>query len=200
MGGTFDPVHLGHLVMAEDAREAFALDEVLWIPSNVSPHKQGRAIASAEHRLEMIERAIAGNPHFRASDIEMRRGGVSYTVDTLRLLREEYPGDEWFFIMGVDSLLELRTWKEIGNLLEVCRFVTVARPGHGHEGILPESLGLPLPAARQLLKDMLRGHFIDISSTEVRQRVRSGKSIRYLVPAAVADYIHERHLYTEERP
>lgn len=200
-GGTFNPVHLGHLVMAQDAQESFALDEVLWMPAGQPPHKLGAETVSGEHRLAMIERALQDHPTFRISDLELRRGGVSFTVDTMRQLQMEQPGVDWHFIIGADTLLELSTWREIGALLGLCRFVTIARPGAGLDRQQPERLGLPLDAARRLLEDVVTGHLIGISSSEIRQRIRQGKSIRYLVPPGVADYIARRNLYqSEESP
>ena len=196
-GGTFNPIHYGHLVMAEDAREAFALDEVLWVPAGVPPHKRDAEIASPEHRLAMLERAVEGHPAFRVSDIELRRPGVSFTVDTMRQLQQEMPGRDWHFIIGADTLLELHTWKDLSALLGLCRFIPVARPGVALD-VRPESLGLPVPVAKRLLDDRVAGHLIGVTSTEVRQRSRTGRSIRYLVPPAVAAYIADRHLYQPE--
>ena len=196
-GGTFNPIHYGHLMMAEDAREAFALDEVIWVPAGLPPHKRDADLVSSEHRYALIERAIEGHPAFRISDIEMRRPGPSYTVDTLRQLQQDLPGRDWHFIIGADTLLELHAWKDIASLLGLCRFIPVARPGTSRE-IRAEDLSLPAPAARQLVNDLVAGHLVGISSTEIRQRVRTGRSIRYLVPPAVAAYIAERHLYQPE--
>lgn len=200
-GGTFNPVHLGHLIMAQDALDAFALDEILWMPSFIPPHKRHADIAPPEHRLAMLERAVAGHPAFRVSDLEIRRAGVSFTVDTMRLLQSERPGEDWHFIIGADTLLELHTWKDIDTLLNLCRFVTVARPGFAVDRSAPALLRLPPAAAAKMAGDAITGHVIGISSTEVRQRVRTGQSIRFLVPSAVEAYIGDRKLYqTEEYP
>lgn len=198
LGGTFNPVHLGHLVMAQDALEAFSLDQVLWVPSCIPPHKREGEVAPPEQRLAMLERALGDHPAFQVSDIEIRRAGVSFTVDTLRQLQVERPGHEWFFIIGADTLLELHTWKEIGTLLTLCRFITVARPGAALDRGAPDALRLPRAAAQRLLDDVVTGHLIGFSATEVRQRVRAGRSIRYLVPAPVAAYIADRRLYQPE--
>jgi nicotinate-nucleotide adenylyltransferase len=200
-GGTFDPVHIGHLIMAQDALDAFALDQVLWVPSSISPHKRHAEVATPEHRLAMLGKAVAGHPAFAVSDLEVRRAGVSFTVDTMRQLQLERPGERWHFIIGSDTLQELHTWKDVEVLLGLCRFVTVVRPGAALDRSNPQALRLPDAASRRVLDDVVTGHLIGVASTEIRQRVRNGQSIRYLVPAAVEAYIAEHTLYkTEDDP
>lgn len=196
-GGSFDPIHAGHLMAAEAAREKLRLDRMLFMPAKDPPHKQGRLAASAEHRLRMVSLAIEGNPHFRVSDIEIRRSGTSYTVLTLQDLRREFGEDsEFFFVIGSDTIPELPSWREIRTLAKLTRFVTVCRPGVtlAPTPALVEALG---EAHAGLLVDgMLRAPVADISSTEIRGRIAAGRSIRYLVPEGVQDYIQKHHLYS----
>jgi nicotinate-nucleotide adenylyltransferase len=187
-GGTFNPIHIGHLIVAQDALDALKLDRVLFIPSATPPHKTPEALAPAEDRLRMIKAAIAGNKRFAVSDIEINRGGPSYSIDTLRTLRKRQPSSEWFFIIGADSLVELHKWKDIDELAKLCAFAVVGRP---RVRIARTKLRLPKSVSWR----QVDSHLIDISSTEIRQRARTGQSIRYLVPDAVVAYIHNRSLY-----
>lgn len=194
LGGTFDPVHLGHLAIAEEARVCVPLDVVLLMPARVQPLRQQERISNPEHRAAMLERAILGNPAFALSRIEYERPGPSYTVDTLALLRERYPrNSEFFFILGVDALAEFPHWKDPERLLTLCRIVAFRRPGHDQD---PRNLFLQIPLLRERLI-LLEGPRLDISGTELRRRVRQGLPIRYLVPDAVAEYIHSHRLYVE---
>lgn len=196
LGGTFNPPHLGHLIMAQDALEHFGLEQVRFIPAYRPPHKDGQPVVSGAHRLAMLQLALAGEPRFTTSAIELDRGGISYTIDTLQAFRQQQPDVDWYFIIGGDSLLELHTWRHIGQLLELCRFVTLVRPGF--EAALREAdLHLPAPWPARLRADMLRGHAVEIASRDIRARKAGGKSIRYLVPEAVARYIQEQRLYEE---
>ncbi len=182
LGGTFDPIHLGHLAAASEVCAELGLDQVLLAPAYSQPFKLGFDTAPAEHRLAMCELAAADDERFAVSPVDIERGGVTYTVDTLADLREQRPDAELFFISGADALARLGEWKEPERLLELATFVGVTRPGHSldHEGsphILVEVPGLA------------------ISSTDVRRRVRAGRPIRYLVPRSVADYIAANGLY-----
>ena len=193
MGGTFDPVHLAHLHIAEESRQAFSLDEVLFIPAAQPPHKQGRKIASAKQRIKMVELAIAGNPAFTLNLLEMRRQGPSYSWLTVQELHECLGAEaELYFITGSDSINDLPTWNHAKDLVAACHFIGAARP--------------EVPLDEQLLLDFfgqkLRQHIhelqiprMEISSTLIRQRIAAGKSIRYLVPEKVADYIEKEGLY-----
>lgn len=194
-GGSFNPVHLGHLVVAQDAMELFELSRVLFIPCARPPHKPATELASAEHRLAMLEAALEGDWRFEACDIELRRGGTSWSIETARELRRLYPSAELVFIIGADSLPELHLWREVDALLALCRFVTVVRPGTDLEALNRLDLNLPPPWSRRLLEQVRVGHQIGISSTDVRCRVAEGLSIRYLVHPAVEMYIAEHHLY-----
>ncbi len=195
LGGTFNPVHIGHLVLAQCAMETFDLSKTLLIPSAVPPHKGDHALASADHRIAMLERAVEDNLRFEVSDVEIRRGGTSYTLDTVREIRRENPASELVFIIGADSLLELHSWYRIEEVLQLCRVVTMARPGYPLGAVSESDLNLPSPWSKRLLGDIATGCMIDISSSMIRYRVAEGMSIRYLVPMPVDMYIAEHGLY-----
>jgi len=186
MGGTFDPIHLGHLRAAENAREGLGLDEVRFLPTQVPPHRAAPA-SSARDRYAMVALATALNPHFVADDLELRREGPSYTVDTIARLQGERPGDAVVLIVGSDTFPELPTWKDHDRLLQMCTVAVVMRPEDGREeGARGE------PPAEDLL---VPGPGLAVSATDIRRRVKEGLSIRYLVPETVADYIAKRGLY-----
>ena len=193
LGGTFNPVHLGHLLVAQDAQEQLRLDYVKFIPSATPPHKVVDALASARDRMHMIKLAIGGHDGFEADDIEIERGATSYSVDTLTELRRRDPRATFYFIIGADSLRELHLWREVERLVTLCTFVTVPRPGFEPKPVVDRRLDAA--TRRRLRQHMLRGHACDIASREIRSRVASGRSIRYLVPDAVYEYIRRRRLY-----
>jgi nicotinate-nucleotide adenylyltransferase len=181
-GGTFDPIHLGHLRAAENAREALGLDQVAFVPAARSPFKDD-PVSSARDRYAMVALATASHEAFQPSDRELERGVPSYTVDTVRELRGERPADELFLIVGSDSVGELPGWRESARIFEECTVVAVARPG-----------GAPhADAAAEVV--WVDGPGLAVSATDVRRRVRDGRSVRFLVPDAVADYITKRGLY-----
>ncbi len=193
LGGSFNPPHLGHLMMAADALELRRLDRVLFVPAATPPHKSRHdGMAAAEHRLAMTRLAIADEPRFEICDDEIRRGGISYTVETLRRLRAARPGDEFFLIIGGDTLRELPTWREIDAILGMCGVITIARPGFNKVMMQP---ALPPPWPEKLLAGVVTGHPMDISSTDIRARISRGQTIRNLVPEAVAGYIAAQKLY-----
>lgn len=194
-GGTFNPVHRGHLLVAQDAVEAFDLARVLFVPCERPPHKEAGALVSAAHRVAMLEAALEGNERFEVCDLEIRRGGTTYSIDTVRELKKLQSDTEWVFIIGADTLLELHQWKEIDALLELCRFVTLARPGFDLKNARAETLKLKPPWPARLLQDVARGHQMEIASSDIRHRVAEGMSIKYLVPYAVEMYIAEHALY-----
>ncbi len=193
LGGTFNPIHLGHLLIAQDAMEQLGLARVKFIPSATPPHKTVDKLASERDRLRMITLAIRGNAGFEVDDIEIRRGGKSYSVDTLTELRRREPRANFYFIIGSDSLRELHLWREAQRLVTLCTFVTVPRPGFDPKPVIDRRLDAA--TRRRLRQHVLRGHACDVASRDIRSRVASGRSIRYLVPNAVHAYIRRRRLY-----
>jgi nicotinate-nucleotide adenylyltransferase len=183
-GGSFDPVHLAHLVLAEQCREQGRLDRVLFVPAFRPPHKPDRQLARFDHRLEMLQLAVAGHPQFQVSAIENGRD-PSYTVDTLRQLHREQPGDEFLLLIGSDSLKWLPSWHQPEQLAELATLLVMARPD------ATADTPVPPPFRAQWAHAPLLG----LSSTDLRQRVREGRSIRYLVPRAVECYVEQHRLY-----
>lgn len=196
LGGTFNPIHIGHLVLAQDALERFELTTVLFIPCAAPPHKTNAQVVSGQHRMAMIEAAIEWNPSFEACALELERKGVSYAIDTVTELRSLHPGADLFFLIGLDMLVDLHKWRRIAELLPLCRFISFGRPGYECP---PRAADLQLdPAwAERLLQDVVPGRHLDISSTDIRYRVAEGLSIKYLVPAEVEMYISEHGLYRQ---
>lgn len=188
-------MHLGHLVMAQDAMESCELNKVLFVPCAKPPHKEVSVVASPHHRLAMLKAAIEGSVRFEVCDIELLRGGTSYTVDTVDALAEKYCGAELVFIIGSDSLFELHAWKNIYSLLESCRVVTVARPGFDPASISRPDIKLKDPWPDRLLNDVINVHQMNIASSDIRHRIAEGFSVSYLVPQAVEMYIAEHRLY-----
>jgi nicotinate-nucleotide adenylyltransferase len=185
LGGTFNPIHLGHLLIAQDALEQADLERVLFIPSAAPPHKPLAGNVSAAHRLRMVKLAIANDARFAVDDLEIRRGGKSYSVVTLTELLRRQPKVEFYFIIGADSLSELHLWKDVRQLVKFCRFIAVTRPSY-------QPTPARLPGLRYRLLDT---HPCDIASRDVRARVARGESIQYLVPDAVVRYIERHKLY-----
>jgi nicotinate-nucleotide adenylyltransferase len=184
LGGSFDPIHFGHLRAAENAREALDLDLVLFVPAALPPHKAARDLAPAEDRLAMVRLAVASNGAFSPSELELRREGPSYTVDTVEALAQERPGDELFLVVGSDTLPEMGTWREPQRLFALCTVAVAPRPGTA-------AASAPAGARTRIVE----GPELPVSATFVRERARAGRSVRYLVPDPVADYIEERRLY-----
>jgi nicotinate-nucleotide adenylyltransferase len=187
MGGTFDPIHHGHLVAAEEARYALGLERVLFIPAGQPWQKERGVVTPGAQRFEMTKLATDDNPSFEVSRVELDREGPTYTIDTLRAMRGLRPGDDLYFITGADAISQILTWKRPEDALELATFVAVTRPGHEMDDL--RSLGaedrivvLEIPA-------------LAISSTDIRRRVAEGRPIRYLVPDAVARYIADQRLY-----
>lgn len=195
MGGTFDPIHVGHLVAAEEARVRFALDRVMFVPCGEPPHKKDYRVTDREHRYAMTVSATSTNPAFEVSRIEIDRPGPSYTVDTLRELREADPQSSSYFITGADGILAVLTWRDPRELVQFCEFIAVTRPGYDL-GELEQALGPQLMQHVHLLS--IPG--IDISSTEIRRRVAAGLPVKYLTPLEVEAYIIEQGLYRDDRP
>jgi nicotinate-nucleotide adenylyltransferase len=193
MGGTFDPIHYGHLTAAECARFEFNLDKVLFIPSARPPHKELDLVSDCNDRYTMVRSAIADNPGFEISSLEIQRKGLSYTVDTIDYYLHKYPVTKIYFILGLDALLLINTWKEVERLVELCQFVAVTRPGYQ---IDPNDRYLKvLPEALRINLHLMEMPGNTISSSDIRQRVLTGKPIRYLVPSVVEEYIYCRGLY-----
>lgn len=187
-GGTFDPVHLGHLRAAENAREALGLDRVALVPSATPPHR-ARPASSADDRLAMARLAAATHPCFEAWDLELRRPGPSYTVDTVCAVLTERPGDDLVLLVGADTWPEMATWRDPERLFSLVEVGVAERPGAPLPPLAP-----PFPSARGVR--LVDGPSLPISATAIRARVAEGRSIRYLVPDAVADYVATRGLYS----
>jgi nicotinate-nucleotide adenylyltransferase len=194
-GGSFNPVHIGHLITAQDALEFLDLSKVLFVPCNQPPHKDPGQFASAAHRVAMLEKAVADNPRFEICDLEIKRGGTNYSIDTIKQLKKSYPADELYFIIGSDTLPELHQWHEINELLQLCRFVTFSRPGFETKSLGKKSLKLGAAAAHALLKNVVTMHRNAIASSDIRHRVAEDMLISYLVPPAVEKHIIEHNLY-----
>ena len=193
LGGTFDPIHNGHLVVAEEVRDQLKLSEVLFVPAGQPWLKPDSPIAAAEHRVQMVRLALAGKPYFKLSTLEIERGGPSYTVDTIAELQAQLGiGDELFFILGWDSLVELPQWKEPARLVKMCRLVAVPRPGYSVPDLKALEAAIPGLSQQVIVLDKPE---IDISASAIRSRVARGLSIRHLVPEAVDRYIHQHGLY-----
>lgn len=197
-GGTFDPVHYGHLLLAETCREQCRLDHVLFLPASIPPHKQQGRLTPADRRVEMLRLAIIGHEAFSVSELEIRRGGVTYTVDTLTALREQQPRDELFFLMGADSLRDLPTWREAARICSLAVPVVVRR-GDTPEPDFGGLAGL-VPAERllEIRRHQVQMPLVDFSSTAIRRAVAADQSIRYQTPRAVEMYIRTQGLYRTE--
>ena len=194
MGGTFDPIHVGHLMIAESVREALSLDEVLFIPSNNPPHKNKTDISENALRLEMVRLATADNPYFTAADIEIKREGKTYSLDTLTLLAEQYGSEtELVFIIGADTVWELENWYKFKEVFKLCTFAAVSRPGYGKARLKKRIEYLKAEYNAQI--NLVNAPVIEISSTDIRKKVAAGESIMYLVPDSVGNYIAENKLY-----
>jgi nicotinate-nucleotide adenylyltransferase len=188
MGGTFDPIHLGHLIAADRAKESVGLDEVWFMPTYLPPHKSQAPLATADQRLEMVHLATSEYHDFQANDLEIKKGGLSYTVETVKVLHELHPNITFFWIIGADMIASLTKWHCIDELVEDVTFIGLKRPGFAYhfedlpENILKKVKLVPMP-------------LIDISSTEIRKRLMTGESNRFFVPHSVLSYIKENGLY-----
>ncbi len=211
LGGTFNPIHYAHLAAAEEVRSRLELDRILFVPSYLPPHKLEEDVPSAVQRLEMVKLAIADNPSFEPSDIEINRGGKSYTIDTIEALQETNPDVELYFIIGLDSFLDIQTWHDWKKLLTLCCFVVLSRPGYRFIDLVKIDF---MKHAEKELASLDAGHLAhtmvrsgaliiwlemvplyDISSTDIRRRVKQGRSIKYLLPETVEIYIMNNRLY-----
>ena len=194
MGGTFNPIHFGHLLLAETAYQQFDLDEVLIMPTKNTYYKKMNNLVQAEDRVNMVKLAIEDNPHFVLSREELNRDGTTYTVDTLTRLTAQEPDSRFYFIMGADSLYHLESWREPRKILSMAVILVAGREGSG--------IGASLRSQKEYLENkfdadirMLQSPVMEISSNDLRRRVREGRSIRYLLPKPVAEYIYENKLY-----
>ncbi|HLG28616.1 MAG TPA: nicotinate-nucleotide adenylyltransferase [Candidatus Brocadiales bacterium] len=199
LGGSFNPIHIGHLIIAEEVYHYHHLSKVLFIPLGYPPHKMPSNLADASHRYEMVRQAINGNDHFEISDVEIKRTGKSYTVDTVESIIRLYEGRcELYLIIGDDTLQELPSWKDVKRLSTLCHFVTVNRPGSMPDigsalGGLEEILGNEKVSEMAQLRVEIPS--IGISSTDIRKRLKNGQGIKYLVPSCVEEYIIKHKLY-----
>ncbi|MBE3518770.1 MAG: nicotinate-nucleotide adenylyltransferase [Firmicutes bacterium] len=195
MGGTFDPIHFGHLRAAEEVLQGFQLDRVIFVPAGNPPHKAGERISSAEHRYLMTVLATMDHPNFEVSRVEIDRPGFSYTLDTLREFRKRFPGDNLYFITGADAILSVHYWNGYRELFELADFIAVTRPGYSMES---------LDCLRPLIGEQCYSRIhvftvtsLAISSSDIRDRVRKSLSIRYLTPETVRRYIERNGLYKD---
>jgi nicotinate-nucleotide adenylyltransferase len=211
IGGTFNPIHYGHLAAADEVRDRLKLDQVLFIPSFLPPHKQEEDMPSAAQRMEMARLAVKGHDQFKVSDLEVKRGGKSYTIDTIEALRSLHTDSDLYFITGLDSFLDIQTWKEWERLLRICSFVVLSRPGYSFADL--KKIEFMNGSSRDLaaldrqetsetvvtsdaVKIILeRISLYDISSTDIRTRVRQARTIKYHLPESVEHYIIENKLY-----
>lgn len=182
LGGTFNPVHLGHLILAEEVRERLGLNKVIFVPAYLPPHKDNSDIAPANERMKMVKLAISGNSYFCVSDVEIRRDGRSYTIETIKEFKIKYPQDELYFIIGSDLLKYLDDWKDLSQIIAMVKFVAATRPGYPLEKIPSHITTVAIRA-------------VDISGFEIRKAIKENKSFRYLVPEAVNKYIVKKRLY-----
>jgi nicotinate-nucleotide adenylyltransferase len=208
-GGTFNPIHLGHLIASEEIRQQFDLQRIIFIPSAKPPHKPSPELIDVRHRTEMTRLAIQGNAYFDISTIEQKRSGLSYSVETVEALRIEWGNDaDFFFILGIDAFSDIENWHEPQRLLGLCNFIVISRPGFSFEGIhhiLSETFyikvsknnqKIPLPNEHHLYLTEVTP--VGISSTQIRAFIRQGRSLKYLLPEPVKSYILSNGLYKED--
>jgi nicotinate-nucleotide adenylyltransferase len=205
-GGSFNPIHIGHLIVAEEVYQQRALSKVIFMPTGISPHKEEKDLIDSSHRYQMVKDAIRDNEHFEVSDLEIKRSGKSYTIDTINVLKEMYGENRrLFLIIGTDMINEISTWKDIDTLSTICHFVVVNRFPVSSSSSFHESLfSKGETGGMQVFLDKKRAEIerlkviippIGISSTEIRARLKSGRGIRYLVPRCVENYIRANNLY-----
>ncbi len=182
LGGTFNPIHIGHLILAEEVREKISLDKVIFVPAYLPPHKDNSDIADALARHKMIKLAIKTNRYFAVSDLEIKRNGRSYTIDTIKEFKKNYPKDDLYFITGSDLLKYLDEWKDLSEIIKMVKFIVATRPGYPLEKIPAYISTVAIRA-------------VDVSAFEIRQAIKESKSFRYLAPERVVDYINKNKLY-----
>lgn len=196
MGGTFNPVHIGHLFVAEAAREAFSLEQVIFIPTGDPPHKEPSQLASGRDRIRMLQLAVRDNPLFQVNEMEITREGTTYTIDTLIEWKAAHPKDQVFFIIGGDTLPELKTWRTFEKVARLCSFVVYQRFGYNKTDLEKEAERLFQIYQAEIL--FMEGSYLEVSSSSVRARLAENQTIRYLVPDNVVNYILEHKLYKGE--
>lgn len=198
MGGTFDPIHYGHLVTAEAVRDKFSIDKILFVPTGMPPHKDSSSITISRHRHLMTILATSTNPFFEVSSVEIDRKGITYTIDTIKILKEIY-GDncDIYFITGADALLELETWYKLDELLSVCKFVAATRPGFFLNDLEQNIKYIKSKYGKDVYH--LEVPSLAISSTDIRKRVESGQTIKYLLPESVEQYIIKHKIYNKQK-
>lgn len=196
MGGTFNPIHMGHLLIGEYIREEWDLDRVIYIPSANPPHKTGGDVIDADNRMRLVELAIWDNPNFQLSDIEFRREGYSYTIDTIRQMSIEYPYEKLYFIIGTDTLFELETWRNFQEIAKEIEFIMYGRGTHGETAV--ENKLEYLREEYDLRIHRSKGPEVEISSTQIRDRIRRGLSIKYMIPNALIEEIRRESLFKGE--
>ncbi len=192
MGGTFNPIHNAHLFIADEVRDLFNLDKIIFMPTGTPPHKNNLNI-DAFHRYTMTKLATANNNKFSVTDIEVLNQDISYTVDTMKKLKSLHHDIDFYFITGTDEILELSTWKDPKTLLSLCKFISVNRPNYADETLEHRIKEITDEFGGEIL--LVNGPELDISSTQIRERVRAGRTIKYLVPDEVNDYIIKNKLY-----
>ena len=191
LGGTFNPIHIGHINIAETALLDFELDKVIFMPCYIPPHKDTNVLPGGV-RYELVEAAIKKYKNFEVSDYELQKGGVSYSVDTIKALKKMYPENEYYFIIGADSLCQLHTWREVYTLLDLCGFLTITRPGY----VIDEaSVKLKEPWKTKLLQNISRNSNIKVSSSNVRRMLKDGEDVGYMLPPDVDAIITKKNLY-----
>ncbi len=195
MGGTFNPIHYGHLVAAEGARHDLGLEKVIFVPAGQLPNKPGFQVVGPRHRFFMTSLAVDSNPFFQVSSIEIERPGPSYTIDTLQEISRLYPQAEIYFITGADALLDIHTWKGVETLLTISRFVAATRPGYQLSELWKKLNGIFGDLKDRII--CMEVPALAISSTDIRSRVREGRPIKYLLPEPVEDYISKNNLYKQ---
>lgn len=196
IGGTFNPIHTGHLIISEYIKGKFPLDKVIFIPTNNPPHKEMEGVISAFHRYKLALLATENNQDFEVSNIELEREGKSYTIDTINEFKKLYPNDELYFLIGGDTLYKLIEWHNIEQLFQVIDFIVIGRDGFSNDDILNKIKELKDNYGARI--DFVDGPIIEISSTEIRENIKNDHSIKYLVPEKVEDYIYYNKLYSAE--
>jgi nicotinate-nucleotide adenylyltransferase len=191
-GGTFDPPHIGHLILADEARGVLSLSAVLWVVTGIPPHKPGQPVTPVSHRIGMVERSIHGNPQFEISRLELDRPGPHFAAETLELLAAAYPDEQWAYVMGEDSLADLPNWHRPERFVQLCQSIVVLRRSQVEADLDQLERQIPGLAAKVRLLEV---PLVDISARDIRRRVQTGQPFRYLVTTSVADYIHEHQLY-----